>query len=525
MKTPTSSVDAVRTGVHRPLLLSCALFLSAIFSGVALAQQASLTVSCGIASTCNATNTPWALSKSLVSQGDSWANFSVSVEQGQRSDAVTTFSGSLTITNAGSAPATVGNILVNLQRKSGKTWRTVATDIANAAIGDAATSALICSTASSESLSSFNENAASGAMNFTDADNNTLFAINDPPFVLEAGASKTLNYTAKFNNSLLGIPAGEQIRAEAIVTFANSGGRGGSGASCSGVDVNGSGSVDTVERWVRSVPCRTTVSLPIMEASNASVVLNDSPASVSTTGTVAMAGFDTDIGGGSGAALLDQSAWFYANTTVDAGAEGGSLTNVATLAAAQPPACNEPVALHAEATAYFVVEPPTSGTDTCSYTQGGWGATPHGNNPASLLAGGFPSVYPSGVKVGGGRWMHFTSASAVSAYLPAGRTAGGLTSNLTNPTTSSAGVFGGQVLALQLNVDFSNAGLTPFGFGNLIVDGGLTVSNILADANAALGGAPGYDISALNELVSSLNESMDNCAATSWAVQHFNLSQ
>jgi hypothetical protein len=490
----------------------------------ALAQQASLTVSCGIGSTCNATNTEWSLSKAVASQDATSATFTVSVSKGATSDAIITYTGTLTIANTGSAPASVGSVLVNLQRKYGKNWKTVSTDVANSTLGDAATSALICSPASSEGLSSFNENAASGSIEFTDADSNTLFSINSPAFSLGAGESKTLTYVAHFNNTQLGIPAGELTRAEAIVTFANAGGRGGSGASCGNVDADGSGNVDGVERWVRSVPCRTTVAMATLEASNSSVVVTDFAEGVTTTGTVTMTGFTTDMGEASGSAVLGDSAAFSVVTTVDAGTDGGTLTNRARLDAETLPACNAPVALTAEATATFTVDdnppPPPNLGAYCSYTQGGWGAKPNGNNPATTLAGNFGTVYPSGVTVGGAKTMTFTSALGVQNYLPAGGTPGSLTANLTNPTSSSSGVFGGQVLALQLNVDMSTYGVTPAGYGDVVVDGTWTVNDVLAAANAALGGAGAYTPGDLNELVDNLNNAMDNCTTTSWAAAH-----
>jgi hypothetical protein len=65
----------------------------------------------------------------------------------------------------------------------------------------------------------------------------------------------------------------------------------------------------------------------------------------------------------------------------------------------------------------------------------------------------------------------FTTAAAIDAYLPATGTAGIFTTGYTNPTATSAGVFGGQVLALKLSVDFSNAMVprfSPFVFGSLL---------------------------------------------------------
>ncbi len=172
----------------------------------------------------------------------------------------------------------------------------------------------------------------------------------------------------------------------------------------------------------------------------------------------------------------------------------------------------------------------------CSFTQGGWGGTPHGDNVAALLAANFGTVYPSGVEVGipgaSGFSMLFTSSSAVGGYLPAGGTPGVLTADLVDPVTSPSGVFGGQVLALQINVDFSAAGLPEQSHCNLgdlhlcntggSLDG-QTISQILAVANIVLGGGPlpaGYTVSTLNDLITHLNESFDNCHSTDWSDDH-----
>lgn len=157
--------------------------------------------------------------------------------------------------------------------------------------------------------------------------------------------------------------------------------------------------------------------------------------------------------------------------------------------------------------------PPTPFTG-CTVTQGGWHATPHGNNPGTLLATDFPTVYPAGVTIGGTFTLTFDSAGAVRAFLPAGGTPGALTSSATDPTSSAAGVFAGQVLALRLNVDLEH-------YGSVVISGtgttfdGKTVADVLAAANIALGGGPlptGFTISSLNDLVDSLNQKFDNCS-------------
>ena len=57
----------------------------------------------------------------------------------------------------------------------------------------------------------------------------------------------TLLYTASFNNTVLGLAAGAQVRVEVIVSFGNAGPRGGSGASAKNIDINGNGLPDTDE--------------------------------------------------------------------------------------------------------------------------------------------------------------------------------------------------------------------------------------------------------------------------------------
>jgi Putative Ig domain len=152
-----------------------------------------------------------------------------------------------------------------------------------------------------------------------------------------------------------------------------------------------------------------------------------------------------------------------------------------------------------------------------TFTQGGWGATPSGSNPGALLSAKFSTVYPGGsVAIGGTYKLTFTSASAIANFLPQGSTAGKLTSNATNPTTSSAGVLAGQVLALQLSVDFSNKGVTPTGLANLkVVSGpaaGLTVAQVLSTTNSILGGAAlpsGFTYADVVDILDQINNAFD----------------
>ena len=176
--------------------------------------------------------------------------------------------------------------------------------------------------------------------------------------------------------------------------------------------------------------------------------------------------------------------------------------------------------------------------DYCTYTQGGWGAVPQGNNPGTILHNNFLAIYTSGVEVGvpgtSGFSMKFTTADGVTNYLPAGGKPKPLTADYTNPLSTSSGVFGGQVLALQLNVDFSDYGL-PFPsppasfplFGDLQITGtgtsfdGMTVRQLLNEANIRLGTNPPTTLPAnLNDIVTFLNQGFDNCLPSGWAQQY-----
>jgi hypothetical protein len=152
-----------------------------------------------------------------------------------------------------------------------------------------------------------------------------------------------------------------------------------------------------------------------------------------------------------------------------------------------------------------------------TFTMGGWGSPPNGHNPGTVLANHFGSVFPLGyVDVGNGsKKMRFTTALAIRHFLPAGGTPKALTGYLLNPKKSPAGVFGGQVLALKLNVCFSLAGVTGSPIGSLRVASGpamgRTVLEVLAEAERLLGGGLpaagwGIQIPTMNNIVTAINE-------------------
>jgi hypothetical protein len=153
-------------------------------------------------------------------------------------------------------------------------------------------------------------------------------------------------------------------------------------------------------------------------------------------------------------------------------------------------------------------------------------------NPAAptLLTADLNSVYAANfgvLTVGlstGGYSMSFTSATAVLNYLPASGPLGTLDANLADPTSSNAGAFGGDVAALALNVDFSDAGFlsgtSGYEFGNLILtnfDGslaglnGLTVQQFLGLTNSLLGGgAEPYTVAQIDPIAIDLSISFLN---------------
>jgi hypothetical protein len=156
-----------------------------------------------------------------------------------------------------------------------------------------------------------------------------------------------------------------------------------------------------------------------------------------------------------------------------------------------------------------------------TFTIGGWGTNPSGNNPGTILRDNFSRVYPSGVTVGGSPYyLKFTSSSAIATFLPNGGTAGVLKATAINPTSSGAGVFCSQVLGLKLSVDFSAAGVLTPGLGAMRVApgnplAGWTVNQVLALANNVLAGnlsalPAGMTVSTLNDVVARMNENYDN---------------
>jgi hypothetical protein len=157
------------------------------------------------------------------------------------------------------------------------------------------------------------------------------------------------------------------------------------------------------------------------------------------------------------------------------------------------------------------------------------------------LANEYGTVYASGgdlFVIGSaspGFFIEFTSGSDLGDFLPASGPFEPLNTDLENPTTTSAGIFAGEVAGLKLNIDFSAAGLLPgtagLHFGDLVLTGmtgpdsglnGLTVSQLLTLDNMALGGADtGFTITDLDIELAGLNNAFDDgTQASSFAQDH-----
>lgn len=131
--------------------------------------------------------------------------------------------------------------------------------------------------------------------------------------------------------------------------------------------------------------------------------------------------------------------------------------------------------------------PLTTPGDFTTFTQGGWGAKCNGGNPGCLRDQHFASVFPTGMRLGdqdgpdadNAFTLLLTSSNAVEVYIPAGGTAGAFNQDVTNASSTSAGVFGGQLCAAKLNVGFDAAGI----FDGTKADPGVKLADLVYIAN------------------------------------------
>jgi hypothetical protein len=532
--------------------ISAVVCTSVLLAGAGLAQQASITLQNSDVAYCYKQDVSWSLTKSnnhpLAQSGDA-VDWTITATKGTPGPKNLCAIGYVSVKNTGTAPATIGNIVVDLQRNLGSPakWTAISADVADATSGDGATSGNIVAAALqgqttytgvatvSGVKATFTENAISGALTFTDANNNTVWSIT-PQQTIAVGATVNLFYTAVFNVNSLNIPAAEQLRTEVFVSFGNAGARGGSGSTASNIDINGSGTINADEANVRTVPTRVTKALPALQICNDVVTITDE---FGSTGTASVSLTSDPIGTGTTTSI----SYTYTVSGIVSGE--GTVSNTAhldgtdtsvtlTLGPPDPvtgiaptkemPCC---IAEHKVASSTVTVTLPAPPPGFCSYTQGGFQG---GGVPANLLSANFATYFSSGLTIGTMPQYYATwnQLTPLRTWLAGGGPSGALTTNTTNATSTAGGTLAKQTAALTINITLGPVFSNP-GIGSLILFGtgtsldGSSVSQILNAANTALGtGAlpSGYTFGALNTLVTNLNESWDNCTQSAWGATH-----
>jgi hypothetical protein len=183
--------------------------------------------------------------------------------------------------------------------------------------------------------------------------------------------------------------------------------------------------------------------------------------------------------------------------------------------------------------------------ETCTFTQGGWGngcPKPQQGNPESTQSGCIRDYYfgavfgqggvTIGIPAGATHGATWTTPEAIEDFLPAGGTPAPLAGDLSDPTSTPAGILAGQILALRLNREYSCAGIFNIALnpdagclGSMMIPescqgkfGAMTVDAFLVIADQAIAGVTGVldpygaSFSDLNDAATCINEYYDNCA-------------
>ena len=463
----------------------------------------------------------WSLAKTGAVIGNQTVSWAITATPGANGSKRLQVTGKATLRNSGTLPATVGNVIVTLQHKPTTQWVTLASDVADATSGDAATSARVVRRTNAPADDStliddddldnhdpysvflVTETARSGALSFTSSANQPLSVAQ---LTLAPGASLIVNFLATYNNDQLALPAGRKVRAELVVTFGNADAGHKTGFN---VDINGNGSIGADEARVHSGSARLgDKTVPAAVPANTPVTLTDTAADITTTGTVTFGNAVFALGATTG----------IVTATVAGGTAGGTIQNCAHLTGTgiNLAACSS-LAVAKQTHDWQVGE-------MITYSQSDWGGST--SIAGLLLVLRFNTVYAltGGLHVGTGFSMQFLGAEATIDYLPGTGAAGPLTSNLGNPGASPSGSLGGEVTGLKLNIDFSDAGFVVgsanLALGDLTLCGltsaqatlnGSSVRNYLEVASTALGGgAAPLSYGELAQLASELNVSFDS---------------
>ncbi len=471
-------------------------------------------------------NTAWTLTKTgSVNTSTQTVTWTITTTKGATTGGNLVVDGDLDLTNIGNGPATLGNIVVNLQTRSGHGgggcgghgrhgyehdgWETVASDVANATSDLAATSANVVADENVEHQGTFDTSPGSGKLYFLDRATNSVFSL-VPEVTLPKFSETPLLFSASFDNNVLKLAQSDDVRVEVIVTFGNHA-IGGPGSGID-IDINGNGVIDPDEHRVRSVSNLFERNVPATLAGNATLTTSDAVADITTTGTVTFSNAQIDLVTGK------------VTANYDPGASGGSITNCAhatgtgvsdmigsiiyTIVAPDDLTSCDTETIH-----QAVCTPGTQGcgwhdNDIVTWSQVSWGAPPTAGNISGELEADFDSVFAPesdlmeiGIPGSAGFSIIFDDPDDLIAFLPATGAPGPLTADLLDPASSASGSYGGEVAAMRLNIAFGDDNLlgstTSIHLGDLTVCAltgtqtplnGQNVRAIQAEANTILGG-------------------------------------
>ncbi len=157
-----------------------------------------------------------------------------------------------------------------------------------------------------------------------------------------------------------------------------------------------------------------------------------------------------------------------------------------------------------------------------TFSQGGWRASAHGNNPGTIRDAHFGEVFPTGLVIGdpNHHTITLTSSKAVKKFLPGGGHSKVLQASYNNPTSHQkvAGNWGGQIAAAIINVEFDKKGFlgtNSLKLGDLVFEDGtfedMSIKDFLVIANKAIGGGSlsGYSIEDIANAAELINLNFD----------------